>query len=157
MKTETSAAFTLTGLELDPDAASARLGIVPTKTWRAGDPIDGRTTLRYRHSGWRLQSALGKSAHHLEDHIETLLAQLQPAWSPLTGLCARYDGEFSCVIRLHPDDQAPAMHFANDVIGRIAELNAEIDIDLYILPRVRDRRDERAVRSGQPEHAGSRQ
>ncbi len=44
-----------------------------------------------------------------------------------------YDAEISCVVYVDVGDSVPAIHFDRDIIQKIAELNAEIDVDLYYI------------------------
>lgn len=136
MQAKLSAAFTLTGSELDPDEVTMLVGVTPTKTWRVGDLIDGRATLRYKHNGWQLKANLGASLQQdtqLEEHVTSVLEHLRPGWLALTELGAKYDAEIACAVYMHPNGQVPAIHFAKDTISRAGELHAEIDIDLYVI------------------------
>lgn len=130
MYTEVWAAFVLTGFDLDPDQVTALTGITPSKTWRLGEIINPRAIMRYQHYGWRVKSDLSLSAD-LEEHVRTVLEQLKPAWPVLVELGRRYDVEIACVVRSFGGDR-PSMHFDKDSVKRIAELNAALDIDLYV-------------------------
>ncbi len=61
-KPEISASLTLTGLDLEPDKITTKLGIVPTKAWRKGDLIHPKAKIRFAENGWSLESQLDKSA-----------------------------------------------------------------------------------------------
>jgi Domain of unknown function (DUF4279) len=130
MNNEISVSFTLTGLDLDPEQITKLLKISPTNTWRLGDLI-GKSILRCKHNGWRLNSELENSAD-LENHIEYLLKTLQQSWQTLVEICSQYDAEISCVIYSY-EAQGPAIHFDKEIIQCVAELNAEIDVDYYCL------------------------
>jgi len=131
MESEISAFFTLTGLDFEPSEITAKVGIMPSKTWKIGDSIDPRASIRRKHNGWSVKSQLEKSAD-LEDHIKSVLEQLQPGWLSLIELCKSYYAEIECVIYIVGDDR-PAIHFDKHILQQIGELNAEIDVDLYVL------------------------
>jgi Domain of unknown function (DUF4279) len=133
MSTEISISLSLAEFKCDPDEISTLLGIVPTETWRVDELINPRGTLRYQYNGWALKSQLDTSAG-LEEHMESLLKQLEPQWEIFTELGNCYDIEFSCVIYMEFGDQVPAIHFNKDILQKVANLNAEIDVDLYVLP-----------------------
>lgn len=132
MRSEIYAAFTLTGSTLDPVEITAKVGIPPTKTWRTGDLTSpkSKSIMRHEQNGWSLRSRLEKSAE-LEDHVKSVLEQLQPGWHSLVDVCSHYDAEIECVIYT---SERPAIHFDRPMLEQIAKLNAEIDVDLYVLP-----------------------
>lgn len=138
MSNEISVAFTLTGFDFDPEEITKLLKISPTTTWRLGDLI-GKSILRCKHNGWRLNSELENSLDSelensidLDNHIKYLLNKLQPSWQTLVEICYQYDAEISCVI-YSCEAQGPAIHFDKEIIRCVAELNAEIDVDYYCL------------------------
>jgi Domain of unknown function (DUF4279) len=97
MESKISASFRLTGIDFDPEEITATVGIIPSKTWRVGDLINPKAAIRYQHNGWSLKSKLENSAE-LEDHIKSVLEQLQPGWVPLREICSRHYAEIACVI-----------------------------------------------------------
>lgn len=132
MESEIYAYFMLTGIELDPDEVTAKLSINPTESWRKGDLINARGTRRHKENGWSVYSKIEKSAD-LEEHINSVLEQLQAGWIPLLELCKCYAAEIACVI-YYRRGSIPAIHFDRDIVAQAAKLNAEIDVDFYILP-----------------------
>ncbi|MCU0544308.1 MAG: DUF4279 domain-containing protein [Oscillatoriaceae cyanobacterium Prado104] len=132
MESEIYAYFMLTGMEFDPDEVTAKVSIKPTEIWRKGDPINSRGTMRHQENGWTVYSQIEKSAD-LEEHINSVFEQLQAGWVPLVELCKCYAAEIACVI-YYRSGSVPAIHFDRDIVDRAAKLNAEIDVDLYVLP-----------------------
>jgi hypothetical protein len=61
-----------------------------------------------------------------------VLARLAPAWSAFVELGVRYDAYINCVVESYDGDR-PAIPFDRDTVGRVAELRAAIDVDLYVL------------------------
>jgi hypothetical protein len=130
MKSEISAAFTLTGFDSDPEEITKILEILPTETCRVGDLI-GKSILRRKENAWVLKSQLEKTAD-LESHIKDVLARLQPSWQKLIEICSQYYAEISCVI-YSTEAQGEAIHLDKEIIKCAFELNAEIDVDYYCL------------------------
>ncbi|MGA9380240.1 MAG: DUF4279 domain-containing protein [Phormidium sp.] len=133
MESEIYAYFALTKFDFEPEEITAKLGIIPDETWRVGDLITPRGTIRKKHNGWRLNSKLEKSAE-LEDHVKSVLEQLQVGWLPLVELCSQYYAEIAGVI-YYWSGSVPAIHFDKHIMQQVAELNAEIDVDLYLLAK----------------------
>ncbi len=131
MPFEISASLTITGLDFDPQDITDKLGIIPTKTWKIGDLIHPKGTIKRKHNGWVLKSNLSKD-NDLEAHIKSLLEQLQPVWDRVQEISHKYDTEISCVI--YTDGEVPSIHLDQEIINKSHQINAEIDIDLYILP-----------------------
>lgn len=132
MESEIYAYFQLIGMEFDPDEITTKVGIKPTEIWRIGDLITSRGTRRHKQNGWSVYSQVQKSIY-LEDYIKSVLEQLQPGWLPLVELCKRYDAEISCVI-YYRSGSVPAIHFDKYLVEMAHQLNAEIDVDFYVLP-----------------------
>ncbi len=132
MESEIYAYFMLTGMEFDPDEVTTKVSINPTETWRKGDLINLRGTRRHQENGWSVYSKIEKSAD-LEEHINSVLEQLHAGWIPLLELCKCYAAEIACVI-YYRRGSVPAIHFDPDIIAQAAKLNAEIDVDFYVLP-----------------------
>lgn len=132
MESEIYAYFSLIGIDLDPEEITAKVGIKPTKTWRVGDLVSPRATIRKKYSGWSVYSQVENSIH-LEDYIKSVLEQLQPGWRSLVELCKVYKAEISCVI-YYRSGSVPAIHFDKYLVEMAHQLNAEIDVDFYVLP-----------------------
>jgi len=145
MESEVSVSFTLTGVDLDPEEVTRLAGLRPTKTWRLGDVIRPPAILRYRHSGWRLKSALPPSAS-LREHLNSLLGQLEPSWEVARQLGRRYYAEIACVVYSRGGDR-PEIRLDAGMLEKLTELNAALDIDLYVLP-LRHRAKDQARESG---------
>lgn len=131
MTSEISASFALTGVDLNPDEITTKAGITPTRTCKKGDLINPKDILRYKENGWSIQSTLDKS-ENLEDHIKSVLEQLQENWTFFIETSQKYYAEIACVIYIK--GQTPEIHFDKEILQKFSQLNAEIDVDLYVLP-----------------------
>jgi hypothetical protein len=136
MESEVYAYFLLIGADFQPDEITAQVGITPTKTWMKGDLRSPGAVVRHQENGWMVLSKLDRSAD-LEEHIKSVLEQLQPSWDILQKLCLLHSAEFACVVCTYGGDR-PAIHFDREVIKQVNELNSTIDVDLYILPGKKD-------------------
>jgi len=125
--------FTLTGLDLDPNEITTATNLEPSKAWRKGDLIDPRRPARrHKEGGWSIASGCEDTVD-IESQIKALLKRLCPARQALVSLGKRYDAEVECVMYIYGGER-PAEHFDRDAVRQMAELNASIDVDLYILP-----------------------
>lgn len=131
MTAEVYAEFTLSGNDLNPEEVTSKVGIQPTKTWYKDDLISPKATARYQQSGWSLRSHL-ETSDDLGEHFHVVLEQLKQNWQAVAELCSIYDAEF-CGVIYTPGDR-PTIHFDRATLNAVLQLNAEIDVDLYVLP-----------------------
>ena len=131
MPFEISASLTITGLDFDSQNITDKLGIIPTKTWKIGDLIHPKGTIKRKHNGWVIESNLSKD-NEIEDHIKSLFEELRPVWGVLQEISNNYDLEISCVV--YTDGEVPSIHLDQEIINKSQQINAEIDVDLYVLP-----------------------
>ena len=138
MATQIAAQFMLSSPQFNPDEVTVFLGIQPTKTWRCGDKIP-KTSLRRKHDAWILSTGSAEldQEHSIDliKQVHSLLDHLRPHTAKLKKICVQLNLEatLSCVLYVEGDDR-PAIHFAPDLVKWLAELHADIDIDLYYLP-----------------------
>ena len=64
--------------------------------------------------------------------MRAILERLESGWRSIVELCLRYDAAITCVVKSYGGDR-PLISFDKDTIKKIAELNADLDVDLYIL------------------------
>ena len=121
--------FTLTGTDFEPEAVTAATSLKPAKIWHVGDFI-GVSSRRYDYHGWRIDSGLAETTG-MAEQLEALLARLEPARRSLEPFIGTAYAEIGCVIYAY--ECVPEMHFSRDALQRVAEIGAEIDIDLYCL------------------------
>lgn len=122
-----SAHFELRKFDCDPNAVTVQLGVRPSETWQKGDPI-GHGGARRKYSGWRLLASLPDQIE-LEPLVLWLLDHL-PHRLDLTPVAQRWEAQISLVVRM--SNQAPAMFFSSGTLRRIADLDANLDVDLYL-------------------------
>lgn len=132
MATTVLSSFTLTGPSFDPAEVTRRIGLEPTKTWKTGDRVQGTQILR-KHSGW-VWAMPREESLDLGKQIAALLEQLGPFVSRINEV--RHElglgAEISCAIYI--EGQTPAVHFDRSVMSLASQLEAEIDLDIYVYP-----------------------
>jgi hypothetical protein len=151
MKLELRVGYLITG-SFSPSQISDSLSIIPSKTWKKGDLIYPKGKLKYKEDGWLIEEkfviedieADTQTSDEVEDSndkevayptIESLTLQLfdnlKPRWEKFKEYGKEYKTELSCVV--YYSTQVPELHFSNKTIKLIAELNLNVDIDLYDL------------------------
>jgi hypothetical protein len=129
--------FALGGFACEPSEITHTIGLTPTDTWKAGDLI-GRSIRRRETNGWRLRSRLDEPLW-LGRHVQDVIAQLAPKWPEVLPLCLQYEAMMNCVCYIY--DTPPVFHFDREIIKRVAELNAWIDVDYYDFTRLEEARE----------------
>jgi hypothetical protein len=137
--TRIASEFLLIGVGFNPDEITALLEIQPTGTWRLGDLVP-RTALRRKHDAWFLSTGYENldDEHSIDvmSQARCLFDRLQPATAKLIEICTRLklESALNCVLYIEGNDR-PAVYFEPYIVQWLAQLHAEIDIDLYYLPR----------------------
>jgi len=120
--------FKITG-EGDHSLVSKKLDLSPTNEWSEGDinPKNGRP---YKFMSWQLESGLDDK-HPINEHIEKLLAILQPHKNTLIELSKKYNLCIQCVGYFHPSNHG--IHLDNETIQRVSNLGLSFDMDFYYI------------------------
>lgn len=130
MKSEIKVYFRIVGFPMSPEVLTDKLGLKPTDTWKKGDA--GRIAkTTFKNNGWELSSGLNKSVD-LKTHVGTLLDNITPFKKNFVKVCSEYPPDLICVVYSYGGDR-PAIVFERDIIKELTELNASIDVDLYVL------------------------
>jgi hypothetical protein len=128
MPTSFKVSFTISGHGFDPNVITTTLQITPTKVWREGDVIPN-TKSTWKHDGWRLTTE-ETEGFDTTRHLREILDKLSPVEPLVRSLCNTHNlsAELSCAVYI--EDQAPILHFDRDIVEQLANLSAEIDIDV---------------------------
>ena len=102
----------------------------PTGTWKTGDRVQGTQILR-KHSGW-VWSTPREESIDLGEQVAALLERLGPFLSRINEVREELglEAEISCAIYI--EGQTPAVHSDRSVLKLINQLEAEIDLDIYV-------------------------
>jgi len=138
MRSEISVYFEFAGFDIDPDEITRLTGITPTRIRRAGDPIYGasllseeaRQRIRVKVNRWDVNSGLDPNVD-LPTQVKALFERLEPAWDRFIELSQQYVPVMECIVKSYGGDR-PQIFFDKEVIRKLAELNAEIGVDLYV-------------------------
>ena len=122
--------FILTGHGYDPDIITQALGIQPTYTWRAGERVPN-SLVRYKHDGWSLTNGPVESLD-VQEVARPLLTSLLPLVDTLADLTEQLGVEAELAYTVRMGGEVPAIHFDREMLGAINQLQAEVDIDLYL-------------------------
>ena len=105
------------------------MGLEPDHAWVKGDVRKG-TKLAEVENGWELKSSTSGEAQ-LQQQMTRLLDKIAPVASTLKQLPGSCIVQISCVVYA---ETPPPLNFPADLISRMAEVGASLDIDLYITP-----------------------
>lgn len=99
------------------------------KFWRAGERI-GKTGKgpTYQSNGWMIVSSLGAD-HSVGDHVLALLDRMKPAWGFLREIANDCYIELAITVVMYSGAE-PELGFDAGLLKRLAEINANIDVDL---------------------------
>jgi hypothetical protein len=122
--------YALRGQTLDAIEVTDTAGITPDRAWRAGDLRPG-TGQPYEEGAWIVDSGLD-DGDEFHDHLDALLARLHPAWATFVDLGRRFDASVGTAIYL-AEAQGPLVIVLPDVSAALAELNAAVGFDLYVV------------------------
>jgi hypothetical protein len=128
LRTEVKAALKVYGFEGSANAISQILGIEPSETFRAGDPVLPQSTRLHSENGWRLSSPVDPENATAEDAVHALL-DLLPNRKVFAALPAECEVVVSCTI--YGYEERPYCCIATEDIKRLAEIGATLDIDTY--------------------------
>ena len=128
---ETTAAFRLSGNErLTAAAVTRRLGIQPTRSFEAGDPVSSRSAVTRQGSLWLLTSSPRvETGTEIAGHLHRLLAILEPATEALWELAhTGYDANWRCYIASHATEHAAELD--RQTMRRVLTLPGDLWLDV---------------------------
>ena len=121
----------------DPDELTERIGISPTSSSREG----GRNRQRRlpRTSQWELSTErIVAECIDISQLADEIIAKLEPHSPQIKDAIADLDlyAVLEVVLYFSTDDEVstPAIGFSNRVLAFLADVNASIDIDTYVIP-----------------------
>lgn len=115
------------GAEFEPDRLQSVTGLAPDAISRIGDPI-GSSIRKYESNAWIASTGYMKSLS-LADCIAPLWARLEPFWDKLRSAVPA-GVEIQLSITAYVSNEMPELNLGSDVIRRLAQLKASLDIDI---------------------------
>lgn len=126
------ATFRVVGEELDPDAVSAALNLIPSHSLRRDQFVPTATEVRRQETGvWLLKSESKVASTSLERHLVYLLDQVEPGVAALDELrrSQAVTIDFFCFWMSATGHGGPI--FSAPLMQRVAAVGAELGIDFY--------------------------
>jgi len=130
MKSEIKITLQFEGFTILPDELSQQLEIDATESWLRGEP-SGRTGIKKKDNAWLLDSGI-QPLDGFEKHVTGLFQKIEPHMEKFVEFANECPPVLSCIVRSYDGDR-PYMGFESQMVKKLAQLNATIDIDLYIL------------------------
>jgi Domain of unknown function (DUF4279) len=129
---EISARLVITGFACDPHHITKLLGIQPDAIWRIGDALSFASEHKRTDNGWAIVSKISNTVD-LDAHIAAILEVIGNAKSNFKNLPQGSTVYLSCGITVNRGPGGPSIVFSPQMVASLAELGAEIGIDIYCL------------------------
>lgn len=126
-----SVSIRLTGQDFLPADVSAAIKIAPTRTWRVGDSVQG-TAARRKHDGWEFALAY-RASHDANALLCELLDILEPHAEVISKAAVQFQLKREVSFGIFVDGEMPACWFSANTLHRLAELEADLDIDIIAI------------------------
>jgi hypothetical protein len=123
-------ALILTGPTLVPSQVTAIVGLKPTKVWLAGDRVQA-TDLRRKECGW-VYGLPQKESYDLDEVLCELFGVIEPHKTGIVTAINEQNLKSRISFGVYIKDETPAQWFSADTVRRIADIEAELDIDLIL-------------------------
>lgn len=119
--------FRIMGDEFDPQLITELLGLEPDKAFNKGDKRNEDRPELHRFSFWGLDTKVDRDLS-LEKHLEAMLDRLATRTESICELSKEFTVDFYCSIF---SEHMVGVVLSKEVIQRVYELGAEIDIVFY--------------------------
>ena len=126
-KIETYAYFFVADFECNPSEITKALELEPTEVTLKGQPLtNGRPRKR---SSWKVHSSLSREEPFQDAHLSNLVEKLLPKKQQIKEIASKFSVGINCVG--YYKNVHPGFHLNKALIAQCAELNLDIDFDLY--------------------------
>lgn len=115
----------------EPDDVQREYGIVADDIWHIGEQI-GRSIRKRDCNAWIISSGKIKG-YALSECLSLLMRKVDAGWQGLQTLCALDGVQTQLAVAVYVYDAVPALDCSREVVRKLAELKADIDIDLTTL------------------------
>lgn len=131
--------FSLYGDEFPLDEVTEKLKVIPTETYKRGDLIPKRSTVRYRkETSWDLGTGYQNSLN-VNKQLQEILGKLQNKTLIINEIKETYSLECKLFIVIKIENgNTPALYMDREIIKFASSIEAEIDVDLYANPYEND-------------------
>jgi Domain of unknown function (DUF4279) len=125
--------FALKGDNFDPQVVTARLGIIPTETWKKGDLRNNKMPIQ--HSGWKLSTEKGIEYLMVDKLVDEVIGKLLDKIEIINELKNQYNLHSVLEIVLYIDtnesQSTPALGHDLKTIEFLYRTQTETDVDMY--------------------------
>jgi hypothetical protein len=128
---ETIIEFRFGGLNKAIDEILEKLPLAPDKIHRKGEKR-GKSILTHAED-WFVYSAGDTKKAGFEESVAALVDKLHPIRQKLQKACGPHRAQLSCILYFAANHR-PIVHFAPEIVGKLKDFGAAIDVDLYPLP-----------------------
>ncbi|WBA44381.1 DUF4279 domain-containing protein [Hymenobacter canadensis] len=126
--------FALKGDTFDPAEVTARLGVVPTRTWQKGDPTTYGNR-QWQYSGWQLSTAIGTEPLDIDRLVTEIVGQLHDRTEAIVSVKEQFGLESVLEIILYIDvneeASTPALGHDLQTIDFLYHTRTITDVDIY--------------------------
>jgi Domain of unknown function (DUF4279) len=130
---ETRVKLVVYAFEESPDAVTAILGVTPTKTWLAGDPVLQQAVHKQKENGWMLRSPTDPASGDADASVLELI-RLFPDTDAFNKLPGAAQVQVTCT--LYGYSQRPSMYLSTSAMKALARIGADLDVDVYDLSSI---------------------
>jgi hypothetical protein len=120
--------FRVTGLKKPLDDILKKLPVPPDRVHKKGEQR-GKTVLTHKED-WFVYSATDTRTVPFDQAISTLVEKLYPMRQAFKKACGEHRAQLSCIFYFDSSHR-PYIHFPPDVLAKLDDMGAAIDIDLY--------------------------
>ncbi|MEB2302118.1 DUF4279 domain-containing protein [Lysinibacillus xylanilyticus] len=134
-KTQVMVYFSLYGDAFPIDDVTGKLGVTPTEAYKKDDLIPNRSTVCYRkETSWDLGTGYQVSLD-VNNQFQQIIDKLQNKSLIINDIKEAYTLECKFFIAvIIKEGNTPALYLDKDIIKFAANIEAEIDVDLYASP-----------------------
>lgn len=132
---EVKARLLILGFECPAEEITKVVGVVPTQTWRRGDRVSPVATNVHKENAWVLHSPADPHSASPEDAVRALLGTL-PSMKAFRSLPDDVEIQLTCTVYGH--SERPYVYLPAELVERVGELRASLDIDTYDLTSTED-------------------
>lgn len=120
------------GFEDDPEEVATRLGIVPTHIWRIGDKLYEKSKRTYGDKGFRIEKVV-TDLDSYDEELRDFICKHKDITSRIQLLPKGTLIELHCPI--YTDYYNPQVYLEKETINILAQLGANLYVDVYCLPK----------------------
>ena len=132
-KTQIKVILSIFGDEFLPENLTQLLNISPSKSWIKGDKVHDRNNLYRKESSWDYEIGFVQTLF-LDEVYNMLLTVFENNINALKNYITENNLEVKIyiVIEIY-DEEKPSIYFERRFLIFLNELNAEVDMDMYML------------------------